>query len=244
MLSMGQRMRWWGVVLVLGWRLGHLPVTETVQAAGGTGTEAGGEEQSEVYVGLFMLGNSPGNRAFRLEGDPYSNTSVNGGLGGGLKVGVFPAFTGRVVGLEGEFTGFNGNVDAPQSTSGGITRSASFRLNIFNAMANLLVRYPGELFQPYVGAGIGVSGGFARDLNLQHSVIGAINENAGDASFAYQFIGGARLKMGESFFLFSEYKYFVANYKWGSELPDGSNGPSFSLPFRTHILSGGVGVQF
>jgi hypothetical protein len=36
----------------------------------------------------------------------------------------------------------------------------------------------------------------------------------------------------------------VANYKWESELPNGAGGPSFSLPFRTHIISGGVGFSF
>jgi hypothetical protein len=45
-------------------------------------------------------------------------------------------------------------------------------------------------------------------------------------------------------FLFSEYKYVVANYKWESEVAGGAGGPSFSLPFRTHIVSGGVGFCF
>ena len=202
------------------------------------------EEKGELYLGLFMLGNSPSNRPLKVETDPYGNTSVDGGLGGGMKVGFYPAFTRRIVGIEGEFSGFNAQVDAPQSTSGGVTRSGQFRLNIFNAMANVLVRYPGKSLQPYLGAGVGLSGAFARNINIQHSPVGVINENAGDAAFAYQLIGGGRVNVTDRLFLFSEYKYMVANYKWESELPNGAGGPSFSLPFRTHIISGGVGFSF
>lgn len=199
---------------------------------------------NELYISLFMLGSNPSNRPLNFETDPYSNTNVEGGLGGGIKVGVYPAFAGRIVGIEGEFSGFNGKVDAPQTTSGGVTRSGRFRLNVFNAMANLLFRYPGDTIQPYVGAGIGLSGGFARSINIQNSSAGTINENAGDAAFAYQLIGGGRVNVTDRLFVFSEYKYMVANYKWESEVPGGAPGPSFSLAFRTHIISGGVGFRF
>jgi opacity protein-like surface antigen len=202
------------------------------------------EEKSEIYLGLFMMGNNPSNRSLKFEDDPYTNTNVGGGLGGGFKIGVFPAFTGRIVGLEAELAGFTGNVDAPQATSGGVTRSAHFRLNLINAMTNLLFRYPGKIVQPYLGMGVGISGGFARSLNVQNSSVGTITENAGDGAFAYQFIGGARVNVNQNWFLFSEYKYFVANYKWESEVAGGAPGPSFSLPFRTHIVAGGVGFRF
>jgi opacity protein-like surface antigen len=201
-------------------------------------------ERTEIYMGLFMMGNFPGTRALKFENDPYPNTEVGGGLGGGLKVGMYPALTNRIIGVEAELTGFNAKVDAPQTMSGGVSRRADFRLNVFNAMANLMVRYPGDVVQPYGGIGVGLSGGFARGLNVQNSSMGTINENAADGAFAYQVIGGARVNLSERFFLFSEYKYFVANYKWESELPDGSAGPSFSLPFRTHIVAGGVGFNF
>jgi opacity protein-like surface antigen len=202
------------------------------------------EEKTEFYVSLYMQGSHPLNRPVRLQDDPYTNTDVQGGLGGGLKVGMFPAFAGHLLGLEGEISGLDGKVDAPSRTTGGVTRSASFRLQSINAMANLLLRYPGETIQPYIGIGAGLSGGFARDLNLQHSTIGVIRENAADGAFAYQFIGGVRANVSERVFLFSEYKYFVANYQWESEFPNGSHGPSFTMNSRMHIISGGVGFRF
>jgi opacity protein-like surface antigen len=202
------------------------------------------EDKTELYISLFMQGSLPSDRALKLADDPYTNTSVQGGLGGGVKVGLFPAFARKVVGFELELSGLTGKVEAPALTTGGVTRSASARLNQINAMGNVLFRYPGEILQPYVGVGAGLSGGFARSLNLQNSSIGFVNENAGDGAFAYQLIGGARANLTDHLFVFTEYKYFVANYQWESELPNGAHGPSFTLNYRAHILSGGLGFRF
>jgi len=202
------------------------------------------EEKTEWYVSLYVQGSRPLDRPVRLQEDPFANTDVQGGLGGGLKVGFFPAFTGRFVGLEAELSGLDGKANAPTATTGGVTRSANFRLQSINAMANVLLRYPGEVIQPYIGVGAGLSGGFARDLNLQHSAIGVVHENAADGAFAYQFIGGLRANVGERLFLFTEYKYFVANYQWESEFPNGARGPSFTLNSRMHVIAGGLGFHF
>lgn len=202
------------------------------------------EAKTEIYVSFFMQGSRPLNRPARLQEDPFTNTDVQGGLGGGLKVGFFPAFAGRYVGLEAELSGLDGKVNAPAATTGGVTRSANFRLQSINAMANLLLRYPGDVMQPYIGIGAGLSGGFARDLNLQHSTIGVVHENAADGAFAYQFIGGVRANVSDRVFLFTEYKYFVANYQWESEFANGSHGPSFTLNYRAHIIAGGLGFSF
>ena len=201
-------------------------------------------DKTEFYVSLYMQGSHPLNRPIRLQDDPFTKTDVRGGLGGGLKVGIFPALTGRMVGMEAELSGLDGKVDAPTATTGGVTRSANFRLQSINAMANLLLRYPGEVIQPYIGVGAGLSGGFARDLNLQSSSIGVIRENAADGAFAYQLIGGIRANVSDRLFLFTEYKYFVANYQWESEFPNGSHGPSFTLNYRAHLMSGGLGFRF
>ena len=237
---------------IAGWLLfgGTQPVALAAEPAATPGTASSAadasqaEEKTEYYVSLYVQGSRPLNRPVRLQDDPYTNTDVQGGLGGGLKVGMFPAFAGHMLGLEAEVSGLDGKVDAPARTTGGVTRSANFRLQSVNAMANLLLRYPGETIQPYIGIGAGLSGGFARDLNLQHSTVGVIRENAADGAFAYQFLGGVRANVSERVFLFTEYKYFVANYQWESELPNGSHGPSFTLNYRAHIISGGLGFRF
>ena len=170
------------------------------------------EAKTEIYVSIYMQGSRPLNRPVRLQEDPFTNTDVQGGLGGGLKIGFFPAFAGRYLGLEAELSGLDGKVNAPTATNGGVTRSANFRLQSINAMANLLLRYPGDTIQPYVGIGAGISGGFARDLNIQHSTIGVVHENAADGAFAYQLLGGIRANVTDRMLLFTEYKYLVANY--------------------------------
>ena len=209
-------------------------------AADGTPTE-----KSEAYISVNILGSLPANRSLKLNGDDFPGTTIGGGLGGGIKAGVYPAFLSGVVGIEGEIFGHNGDIVAPQTTVGGVTRSANATLNVVNAMANLLLRYPHEIIQPYVGVGVGVSGGFLRGANLQNSQQGIFTDNAGDAAFAYQFLGGVRVNMGDRFFLFSEYKYFLANYKWLSDqVMGGPPGGTASLEFRTHIISGGIGIRF
>ena len=202
------------------------------------------EAKHEFYVSVYVQGSRPLNRPVRLQEDPFTNTDVQGGLGGGLKVGFFPAFAGRFVGLEADLSGLDGKVNAPVATTGGVTRSANFRLQSVNVMANVLLRYPGETIQPYIGIGAGLSGGFARDLNLQHSTFGTVHENAADGAFAYQILGGVRANVTERMFLFTEYKYFVANYQWESEIANGARGPSFTMNYRAHILSGGIGFTF
>ena len=78
----------------------------------------------------------------------------------------------------------------------------------------------------------------------QHSTIGVVHENAADGAFAYQLLGGIRANVTDRMFLFTEYKYLVANYQWESEFANGSRGPSFTLNYRTHIIAGGLGVTF
>jgi opacity protein-like surface antigen len=220
------------------------PVSQAAKSPATSAQAKQEDAKTEVYVSAFVQGSRPLNRPVRLQEDPFTNTDVQGGLGGGLKVGFFPAFAGRFVGLEAELSGLDGKVNAPAATTGAVTRSANFRLQSINAMANLLLRYPGEVIQPYIGIGAGLSGGFARDLNLQHSTMGVVHENAADGAFAYQFLGGIRANVSDRLFLFTEYKYFVANYQWESEFENGSRGPSFTLNYRAHIISGGVGFSF
>jgi hypothetical protein len=42
-------------------------------------------EKTEFYVGVYLQGSRPLNRPVRLQEDPFTNTDVQGGLGGGLK---------------------------------------------------------------------------------------------------------------------------------------------------------------
>ena len=129
------------------------------------------------------------------------------------------------------------------TTPDGAFPSADAKLRVLNAMFNLLARYPGDVLQPYVGAGIGVSFGTLDDINLQTNT-GASSGKARDAALAVQFLAGMRAYMSKQTFLFGEYKYFGSNYKWESEVAGGGAGPDTTLNFRTHMVAAGLGVSF
>lgn len=200
--------------------------------------------KTEAYIAPYLLGTFPIDRNLSVGGSGlgnalFSGTNIQGSAGAGLKAGVYPGAMGGVVGLEGEVFGHGGKLKTP----GGVFPSADANLLVINSMINLLLRYPGDTIQPYVGAGAGVSYAQLRDFNLQTN-FAAVSGKAGDAAFAYQFLAGARAYVNKHLYLFGEYKYFGSAYDWKSESPSGGSGPTTSLTFRTHIVAAGFGVTF
>ena len=78
-------------------------------------------------------------------------------------------------------------------------------------MVSIVVRYPGERFQPYVGVGAGWSSSFLVDSQITK---GGITESgtARDTSFASQYFAGLRTNLTKRVFLFTEYRYFASRY--------------------------------
>jgi opacity protein-like surface antigen len=107
-------------------------------------------------------------------------------------------------------------------------------------MYNLMLRYPGETIQPYIGAGVGSSTGILYNANIQSGNVG-LSGASGDLAFAYQFLGGVRTFVTKNLFLFGEYKYFVTKYSWDSE---SAGDQRVKLDLQTHIVSGGIGWSF
>lgn len=218
-------------------------------------------EAGESYTSLYVLGTSPSDRNVKFNGTggtlfgiPLSpsfsgelpNTSFSNGLGGGIKEGRYFGGAQGIIGLEADIFGLGQSVSAPQTSGNGTTTAGTLHFWNVNAMGNVMLRYPGKWVQPYIGAGIGVSYAQLDDVNIQlgcqqQSVFG----DSIDFAFAYQFLGGLRVRLTESFFLFGEYKYFSTNYKWsrlGSY--NGSSNWNVSLDYRTQIFAGGLGFAF
>jgi opacity protein-like surface antigen len=200
--------------------------------------------KTEIYISPYLLGTMPVDKNLSEGGNgfptqTYEGTNIKSSIGGGIKAGAYPGFTGGVLGLEGEFFGHGGKLKTPD----GAFPSADAKLRVLNTMLHVLARYPGDILQPYIGAGIGVSFASLRDLNLQSST-GTSTGKASDAFFAYQFLAGMRAYVSKQVYLFGEYKYFGSTYKWESEVSGGGAGPDTSLNFRTHIVAGGLGVSF
>ncbi len=210
------------------------------QEGGGTTLPPPPSKKVDWYISLYVLGTLPQDKNLSVGGTVIQNTSIGGAVGAGVKAGLFPSFTNKIIGFEIETFGHGGSVKAPPTTSlsSGVTQ-AEGNLVLLNTMVNLLARYPGEILQPYVGIGGGVSLGVLSDVNIQQGN-DLLTGSAGSGAFAYQFLGGLRANVSKRVFLFGEYKYFVAEHEWESE----GSGPSTSLNYHTQIISGGVGLSF
>ncbi len=200
--------------------------------------------KTEAYIAPYLLGTFPVDKNLSIGGHGFSNetfrgTNIKSSGGGGIKAGVYPGATAGVLGLEGEFFGHGAKLKTPA----GAFPSAEANLLVLNSMVNLLARYPGDIIQPYVGAGIGVSVAQLRDINFQ-TRSGVMTGKSSDVAFAYQFLAGMRAYVQKKVFLFGEYKYFGSSYDWKSETASGSAGPTTSLMFRTHLAIAGLGVSF
>jgi opacity protein-like surface antigen len=92
---------------------------------------------------------------------------------------------------------------------------------------NLIARYPGKRFQPYVGAGFGMY--FAR---ISNSSI-----NASDTSPGFNVLAGSRFFLTKHLALFGEYKYNRSSFDFG-------NNVLFKADYSAHNLVAGVSVHF
>lgn len=201
---------------------------------------------TEWYGSGFLTRNTPIGSILRFGDDEIPHTSFSGATGGGLKVGVFPRFFKSILGGEIEAVGHGGSFTAPQTASGGTIRSAQLDTTLFNFRANLIARYPGDLIQPYIGGGLGLS--FV-------NVDGQVQSAAGNRTSSEVLIGagvqvilGVRLIVTNHVFGFAEYRYGVVFV----EGDDGCSGkdedcapkPTIGLEHLTHDIAVGIGFRF
>lgn len=187
-----------------------------------------------------VFGLLPRDKDLSVNAERIAGTDVRGIIGAGIKFDIYPGFTNRILGAEIEASVFGGSMRAPRTTSGTGTTQAQGNLIALSTMYNLMLRYPGNVVQPYLGVGAGSSSGILYDANVQSRNAG-LSGTSMDLAFAYQFLGGVRAFVNQRMFLFSEYKYFVTEYSWRSA---GAGNPKVKLDFQTHIVSGGVGWSF
>ena len=186
-------------------------------------------ETADVDVGLYALGAFPSNQGLFAQGGNPSDTRITNGVGAGIKAAVFPHDLGNFVGIGLEFFGHGSEIAFSSSASAGST--ASTNLWVFGSMVNLTLRYPGKTVVPYIGVGGGYSSGV-----LTHGEIPGRSDRDFEGSWAFgsQFFGGVQGNLTEKLFLFSEYKYFSADYHW----------KEFALDFRSQYALFGIGLRF
>ena len=190
----------------------------------------------EIYAAIFAFGSLSQNRNLNVGGESLPSTTVKDGAGGGFKAGVFPAFTGYVLGIQAESFGLGHGITTPASMGPSGVQSARGTLLAWTTMVSLLVQYPGRQFKPYAGIGVGWSTAYMVDAALTN---GATTQTGTfrDTSVALQYVAGLRTHLAESVFVFGEYKYFTSRYQWSGSLEP-------ALDFRTHMVAIGVGLAF
>jgi opacity protein-like surface antigen len=201
-----------------------------------SGIQSSSDHGPEIYGAIYVLGSLAKNRNLNVGGAELPSTTVRDGAGGGFRAGVFPAFTGYIVGIQAESFGLGHEVSAPASMGSSGVQSGRGTLLAWTTMVSLLVQYPGTLMRPYVGAGVGWSSSFLLDTQLMK---GSVTQTGTlrDTSAAFQYFTGLRAHVTESVFVFGEYKYFASRYQWGGSLDP-------SLDFRTQIVVIGIGLSF
>jgi opacity protein-like surface antigen len=186
-------------------------------------------ETADIDVGLYALGAFPSDQGLFAQGSNPSDTRIANGAGAGIKAAVFPHGLGNSIGIGLESSGHGSEISFSSPVSAG--PAVSTNLWVFSSMVNLTLRYPGNALIPYIGAGGGYSSGV-----LTHGDISGRSDRdfEGSWAFGYQFFGGVQGNLTEKVFLFSEYKYFSANYHW----------EQLALDFRSQYALFGVGLRF
>jgi opacity protein-like surface antigen len=190
---------------------------------------ASAADTADVYLSLSLVVGLPDNRGLTIGGQDAKKVTLHDSLGAGLKIGVFPRFTHRIVGVELEYFGATGRLSALTAGSNG--GAATSGLTVTNSMTNLVVRKPGGTFHPYVGFGIGYASGLFHGADFP----GRANKDFDStAAFAYQVIAGLQYHVGARTFLFSEYKRLTADFHWNDA----------SLDYHAQYVLVGVGWSF
>ncbi|MBP6607082.1 MAG: hypothetical protein KA240_15485, partial [Nitrospira sp.] len=126
---------------------------------------AGSAEFGEIDLGGYLLGSWPRDQNLFNQGDTVPG-SVQHGFGAGLKIGLFPHVTRRMLGIEIDSYGHGGALSFPNTPNGHQNGTGRSNLLVLNTMVNLVLRYPGETVTPYLGIGGGWSHGTLLNPNI------------------------------------------------------------------------------
>jgi len=173
----------------------------------GTGFYAG------LQAGINAYQDFGGTRRFQLGGNDVAvEPREKVGFVGGLKLGyVFGTNTVRpAIELDAFYNGVDADLDV--RVNGHDTNvNAEGKLHTGGFLANFIVRFGVDRFQPYIGGGLGGYYAEAQDVEVttrRHHFEGSGGSNSG---FAWQLIGGADYYFTQKTSVFAEYKFL--NYE-------------------------------
>lgn len=202
----------------------------TLQGTIADWSNAHAAESADVHIGVGMIGGIPEVSGMRLAGQEVNRARADNGMGGGVKVGLFPQWTHRMLGVELEYFGTAGRLSAQTMRSGSVTEGRA-GFTVLNSMVNLVLRPPSGGIRPYGGVGVGYSSGMLHDADFSGRANRAFDSTLG---FAYQFLGGVQWEVTNKTFLFAEYKYLATAFHW----------KGLSLDYRANYVVAGLGWSF
>ena len=161
---------------------------------------------------------------------PFEDFDLQNSITYGAKVGYFPGHS---------WFGIEGDVFHTTPHIKGLPATASFpadpgiHFRVTTVGVNLIARYPGRTFQPYVGAGIGAAIAHIGDTSTVRSDT--------DVAAAWNLLFGLRTFITPKIAIFGEYKYTGASFRFDDAFgPDGG----FAGNYRTQHLLGGLSYHF
>lgn len=159
-----------------------------------------------------------------FSGIELQDFDLNNSVAYGGKIGAYP-FHGSL--------GFELDVNHSTPHVKSLGDSPGIHLAVTNVGANIVLRYPGVTFQPYLGAGPGIMiARLSRSVETQQDT---------QVSLGFNFLTGIRAFVAPKVALFTEYKYTHA--KFGFNDAFGSFG-GFDSTYKAHQLFLGVAYHF
>ena len=159
-----------------------------------------------------------------FSGIELQDFDLNNSVAYGGKIGAYP-FHGSL--------GFELDVNHSTPHVKNLGDSPGIHLAVTNVGANIVLRYPGVTFQPYLGAGPGIMiARLSRSVETQQDT---------QVSLGFNFLTGIRAFVAPKVALFTEYKYTHA--KFGFNDAFGSFG-GFDSTYKAHQLFLGVAYHF
>ena len=185
----------------------------------------------EFYFGGAVGGNFPfdlNDVKLKTVNNPPIDIELEDSLAYGAKAGYFFS-SAKWLGIEVEGFNSNPNIKPVTVNIGGFpVNLGGIDLRVTTAAANLVARYPGNRFEPYIGIGPGAFiARISRGGNSQTSVVPGLNV-----------IGGGRFYLTDWLALFTEYKFNYARFDFDE------NTIGFQGTYLANHVHGGISFHF
>jgi opacity protein-like surface antigen len=182
----------------------------------------GGFSLSQSFTNVHGLG---ANSSVNVDDLALARTGI-----GGRKLGFSPS-TAKWMAIETEVfyasPHFKAQTITARGTTTGSTDVSGSRTRVATWAFNWIIRYPGEWIQPYAGAGLGI---------FWERLADSGGTSSSDTSPGLNALAGLRIKLGQHFMLFSEYKYNRTSFDFSNS--------DFHVLYQAHYVVGGLGWSF